>query len=84
MNQHFAEFYHKGTTGKTIPACGTDTHLPIDGRFGLVRAKYTAVLHMESLAKNRIQDYTGFALYRVRGRRTGNEHPYYTYGQVAS
>ena len=83
MIQHFAEFYHEGTTGKIIPACGSDAHLCIDGRFGLAKAEYAAIIHMGALAKNNIQCYTGFKLYHVRGRRTGTETPYFTWGSCS-
>lgn len=33
----FATFYVKGTTGKPTRACGSDSVLIIDGRFGLPR-----------------------------------------------
>lgn len=73
---HFAEFYQRSPNGKIIPACGTDSHLPIDGRLGLARAEQEAMDHMQRIGYR----YTGFALFRVRGQRTGKEHPYYTWG----
>jgi hypothetical protein len=82
MSAHFADFYQRGTTGKIVPACGSDAHLCIDGRFGLDRATDCALQHMESLSKIG-KNYCGFALFRVAGRRTGNEHPYYTWGSCS-
>lgn len=33
----YAQFWHRGTHGLLIPACGSDSVLPIDGRFGTAR-----------------------------------------------
>lgn len=33
----YAQFWHKGTSGKLIPACGSDSVLIIDGRYGAPR-----------------------------------------------
>ena len=82
--QHFAEFYQLSPqSGLPIPACGSDSHLPIDGRFGPDRAADCALQHLASLQKLG-KDYCGFALFRNPSRHSGEEQPYYFYGRTAA
>lgn len=38
----YAQFWHKGTDDLLRPACGSDSVLPIDGRYGRARQHDTA------------------------------------------
>jgi hypothetical protein len=75
--QHFVDFYQKDSSGKILPATGTDAHYNIDGRFGLLRAARFAKDEMDFLNIHLNKNFVGFKLFRTTGRRTGEEIPYF-------
>jgi len=55
----YAQFWHKGTDGLLRPACGSDSVLPIDGRFSAFRQHETACARLrEPFFKRKYDAYT--------------------------
>lgn len=54
----YAQFWHRGTSGRLIPACGSDSVLLIDGRFGPARQVRVARERLAALAVRGYEAYT--------------------------
>jgi len=55
----YAQFWHKGTDGLLRPACGSDSVLPIDGRFSAIRQHEAACARLrESFFARKFDAYT--------------------------
>lgn len=70
-HQRYAEFYQRNANGELVPALGTDSRLPLDGRWGAATIERAARKHKHSLRN--LKWYSG---YIVRGR-TGQPHSLY-------
>lgn len=75
MSEHFADFFIQSPAG-LVPACGTDAHLHLDGRWGKWRAVEEARAY--AIRHHAVHpQWAAFKLYRTRRERTGEERPYY-------
>ena len=61
--KEYYKYLHKGTTGKTIEACGSDSIYYPDLRWSQTTADARATAHMNSLNKNLNKGYIGYNRY---------------------